>query len=267
MTTEGRPPRRPSLRVVTVLVATAALTSSCGAIKSGVKEAPALAGQLRAGVDDAATVAEFGSLAVGSEGLKRTQRSLDDLLRQAPPKPSSDLQAAIDDAVRAQSQLRAVAEVDAAAAQQAAALPAAVDEVAAQASANVPQMRQQLGDIGQGIATDIACDVIWDGLLPSEKKQTRQALTAGTVKMAYRDTVGDHTVEAVSSAAQKYVLRRVSLPAARLVDWGSYGKGILDKAGQVSDAMNGTPPTLTVPSGSYTRAAYVWARVCLKPPG
>lgn len=225
-----------------------------------------LIGELQGALGQARGLGELPGLTGQQASVRVPLRSLDDLLGRAPREPSQELTQVLSRAEQARAALGEVQAVQQQADSALAQLPASADEVAAE-STEVRQYREVIADTVEDLATEVACELGFDGLAPGEQDEVKRDLAGNEVVLTYAGRAGAATLEAVTSAGQEALAERVSPEAGRFVRWSNFGSGVFQKAQGLMPGSSGQlGEPIVAPDWSHTRALYYWARVCLKLP-
>jgi len=122
----------------------------------------------------------------------------------------------------------------------------------------------------EAILHEVMCEVAWDAMLSPERDAVNAELQSDRFDISYDvaweaavRSAAQTFVNAIAGAGRTAFLKQFIEP--EIIDWGFYGKDVLDKATELTSDRQ---MTVTSPEGVRVTYAFLqFARVCLKPPG
>ena len=210
-----------------------------------------------------------GAIHLGSDA-GRTR--INQLIRDAPRNPTADEAAKLRQLIELNTFQTAVEGI--AAADSARFAQAQTSVVVITTEAGGAEQGEQAFDYmvekGKELLSETACDVAWQQMVPSDRKDADD-LAAGGYRRSAPSTVpdllsltGEAAVQAIANSAQEDFLRRF-IPGSAVIGWFEYAQGIYEKAEELTSTSGG--PLVAPDGSSVTPALIYYARLCMKPPG
>ena len=246
-----------------IVLGAVVLAAGCGG-GGGAHQLPEeLASGLRQSIDAAnvarrdAALSNPGDLRAAADRLARLRAQA-----QREGQLTADARALVDRALIAQTAARDIRQTISRADTSAQASDSAANDIAIAATPPSDVLSTvQLEDAARNILPDVTCDVAWAYMTPQEHDDAY----AHNERRAFPQVVENASIDAIRKYVIETVLAHAAPPIGAAFKLEQYVSGLADKARELAPANLQT--LVTLPGGAqYTRAAYYYARLCLRPP-
>jgi hypothetical protein len=219
-------------------------------------------------------LSRFNGSSLGVQQTTTTQIS--SILRQLPRKQTAEMTRLAAQLRRARQALDDISGIQQAADRRVAQLPTDARQLtratgnaeAFLSPAEALRLRRVLADKAREQALELGCDLLWDGLVPSDKQTVLTANRAGQVVPTHAEGLHARTPQAVIDGAYQaaeFALGRLAGPrVVQAVAWGTYAEDVIGKARALQ--ANDYRALHQINASGYTTALIHYSRICLRPP-